>query len=60
VINTPAIDKIALRLDGDSYDSIKICLGDLSDKVVEGGVVIIDDVRTYDGWRKAVNDFFME
>lgn len=61
VINTPDIDKIALlRLDGDWYDSIKICLDNLYDKVVEGGVVIIDDVGTYDGCRKAVNDFFME
>ena len=36
-----------LRLDGDWYASTKICLDYLFDKVVKGGVVIIDDYGTY-------------
>jgi O-methyltransferase len=54
-----AIDKISLlRLDGDWYDSIKVCLEGLYDKVVLGGVIIIDDYSTYDGCKKAVDEFF--
>jgi hypothetical protein len=55
------IDKIAiLRLDGDWYDSIKICLDYLYDKVAENGIVIIDDYGYYQGCTKAVDDFFKE
>jgi len=52
------IDKIAvLRLDGDYYASTKVCLDNLYDKVVEGGLVIIDDYGTYEGCKKAVDEF---
>lgn len=52
------IKKISLlRLDGDWYDSIKVCLDHLYEKVVQGGVVIIDDYWTYEGCRKAVDEF---
>jgi len=52
------IDKIAiLRLDGDWYASTKICLEYLFNKVVKGGIVIIDDYGTYDGCRKAFDEF---
>jgi len=55
------IDKIAiLRLDGDWYDSIKICLDYLYDKVAENGVIIIDDYGYYEGCTNAVDDFFKE
>jgi len=46
-----------LRLDGDWYASTKICLEYLFDKVVRGGVVIIDDYGTYEGCRRAVDEF---
>ena len=53
-----AIGPIAvLRLDGDWYASTKICLDHLYDQVVSGGIVIIDDYATYDGCRKAVDEF---
>jgi O-methyltransferase len=46
-----------LRLDGDWYDSTKVCLEGLFDKVAKGGYVIIDDYGTFQGCRKAVDDF---
>lgn len=48
-----------LRLDGDWYASTKICLEYLYNKVEIGGVVIIDDYYTYEGCRKAVNEFWI-
>jgi hypothetical protein len=46
-----------LRLDGDWYASTKTCLEHLYDQVVPSGFVIIDDYDTYDGCRKAVEEF---
>lgn len=46
-----------LRLDGDWYASTKICLDYLFDQVVTGGIVIIDDYGTYEGCRRAVDEF---
>lgn len=52
------IKKIALlRLDSDWYESTYICLEYLFDKVVIGGIIIIDDYLTWDGCSKAVHDF---
>jgi O-methyltransferase len=53
------IEKIAiLRLDGDWYESTKICLDYLYDKVVPGGFIIFDDYGLYSGCKKAIDDFF--
>ena len=49
-----------LRLDGDWYDSIKVCLDKLYPFVIEGGVIIIDDYYTWDGCTKAVHDYLSE
>jgi O-methyltransferase len=46
-----------LRLDGDWYDSIMVCLEGLFPKVREGGVIILDDYYTWDGCAKAVHDY---
>jgi O-methyltransferase len=55
------IEDIAiLRLDGDWYDSIKICLDKFYDRVTVNGIVIIDDYGYYEGCTKAVDDFFKE
>jgi O-methyltransferase len=46
-----------LRLDGDWYDSIMVCLRHLFPKVSKGGIVIIDDYYTWDGCARAVHDY---
>ena len=45
-----------LRLDGDLYESTKVCLDNLYDKVQKGGLIIIDDYELA-GCKKAVDDF---
>jgi O-methyltransferase len=46
-----------LRLDGDWYESTRVCLESLYDQVVPGGFVIVDDYGEYDGCRRAVDEF---
>lgn len=54
------IEKISLlRLDGDLYSSTFTCLKYLFKKVINGGIVIIDDF-TLKGCREACNDYFKE
>lgn len=53
----PQINKIALlRLDGDLYESTKVCLEYLYPKVALGGFVIIDDYALK-GCRNAVHEY---
>ncbi len=47
-----------LRLDGDWYESTKVCLDNLYDLVVPGGFVIIDDYGHWEGCKKAIDEFF--
>jgi len=49
---------VILRLDADWYEATYFLLDKLYDKVVNGGIVIIDDFYAYIGCRKAVIDFF--
>jgi hypothetical protein len=56
----PGIPVSILRLDGDWYDSILICLKYLFPKVIEGGIIILDDYYTWDGCTKAVHDYLSE
>jgi O-methyltransferase len=54
-------DEIAvLRLDGDWYESTMTCLQGLYPKVVENGIIIIDDYFAWDGCSKAVHDYLSE
>lgn len=60
-IPTLKVDKIAiLRLDTDTYETTKFELEHLYDKVVSGGVVIIDDYGYTLGCKKAVDDFIRD
>lgn len=47
-----------LRLDGDWYESTKVCLDHLYDRVAPGGIVVIDDYGHWEGCKKAVDEFF--
>jgi O-methyltransferase len=46
-----------LRLDGDWYESTRLCLATLYDRVVPGGFVIVDDYGHWEGCKKAVDEF---
>lgn len=51
-------EKIAvLRLDGDWYDSTKVCLDFLYDRLSKSGVIILDDYFAWEGCKKAVDEF---
>ena len=52
------IDKLAiLRLDGDLYESTRVALESLYDRLSPGGFVIIDDYHVWPGCRRAVDEF---
>jgi O-methyltransferase len=52
-------DAIALlRLDTDWYESTKVELETLYDKLSPGGILLIDDYGYWDGTRRAVDEFF--
>ena len=55
------IEQISLlRLDGDLYESTKVCLEYLYPKISKGGYIIIDDFGTLDGCRKAVLEYLAQ
>jgi O-methyltransferase len=54
---TPPSPIAVLRLDGDWYDSTRVCLENLYPRVAPGGIVIIDDYYNWDGCARAVNEF---
>ncbi|MCR6721038.1 MAG: TylF/MycF family methyltransferase [Chitinophagaceae bacterium] len=49
-----------LRLDTDWYESTKHELIHLYDRLVPGGILIIDDYGHWNGARKAVDEFIAE
>jgi hypothetical protein len=49
-----------LRLDGDWYESTKVCLEALYPQVVRGGFAVIDDYGHWQGCRKAVDEYFQK
>jgi O-methyltransferase len=46
-----------LRLDGDWYESTKICLDHLYPLVSPGGIIIMDDYFAWEGCRKATDEY---
>ena len=46
-----------LRLDGDWYESTKICLEAFYPYVSSGGIVVIDDYGKWPGCRRAIDEF---
>ena len=49
-----------LHVDADWYESVRICLEALYDRVSPGGAVIIDDYGAWEGARKALDEFIDE
>ncbi|WP_348799471.1 TylF/MycF/NovP-related O-methyltransferase [Flavobacterium adhaerens] len=59
LFSTELPEKIALlRLDTDWYESTKVELEVLYERLVPGGVLIIDDYGHWNGCKKAVDEFF--
>jgi O-methyltransferase len=54
---TPPSEIAVLRLDGDWYDSTRVCLDNLYPHVAPGGIVVIDDYYNWEGCARAVNEF---
>jgi O-methyltransferase len=46
-----------LRLDGDWYDSTKVCLENLYSLLSPGGIIIMDDYFCWEGCRKATDEY---
>src|SRR5262249_53244417 len=46
-----------LRLDGDWYESTKICLEHLYPRVCSRGIVVIDDYGKWPGCRRALDEY---
>jgi len=46
-----------LRLDADWYESTMVCLEGFFDRVVTGGIIILDDYHAWDGCSRALHDF---
>jgi hypothetical protein len=57
-VDASQIGPIALlRLDGDWYDSTKICLEHLYPLLSSGGIIILDDYYCWEGCRKATDEY---
>ncbi len=55
------VDRIAvLHIDADWYDSTKLVLDALYDKVIPGGFIILNDYGAWPGCNRALADFFQE
>jgi hypothetical protein len=48
------------HVDADWYDSVKICLERIVPRLVEGGVIVLDDYDAWSGARKATDEYLAE
>ena len=49
-----------LHIDADWYDSVKVVLEKLYDKVVQGGFIVLDDYYKWEGCKKAADQYLKE
>lgn len=45
------------HIDGDWYESVKVCLDRLAPNLAVGGVMVIDDSGSWSGCTKAIDEF---
>ena len=48
------------HLDCDWYESVRTCLARIVPKLVPGGVLVVDDYWTWEGARRAVDEYFAD
>jgi hypothetical protein len=48
------------HIDCDWYDSVQICIDEIAPRISKGGVMVFDDYSSYDGCKKAVDQFLAE
>jgi O-methyltransferase len=53
-------DWALIRLDADSYEATRQVLGDLYPGLAVGGYVVVDDYGSFEGCRRAVDEFRLE
>lgn len=53
----PPCEIAILRLDGDLYESTRVCLENLYPHVAPGGIVIVDDYNSWNGCARAVHEY---
>jgi hypothetical protein len=58
VIKNPALKISMLHIDVDVYEPTKVILEYLWDKIVPGGILMLDDYGTVEGETKAIDEFF--
>lgn len=58
--NNSSLKISLLHIDVDVYEPSKMILESFWDKVVKGGIVMLDDYGTVEGETKAVDDFFAD
>ncbi|MEQ8625569.1 MAG: TylF/MycF/NovP-related O-methyltransferase [Vicingaceae bacterium] len=56
--DNPSLKIALLHIDVDVYEPTKLILENLWDKIVDGGVLMLDDYGTVEGETKAVDEFF--
>eukprot|EP01113_Clastostelium_recurvatum_P010313 TRINITY_DN1509_c0_g1_i1.p1 TRINITY_DN1509_c0_g1~~TRINITY_DN1509_c0_g1_i1.p1 ORF type:complete len:313 (+),score=86.83 TRINITY_DN1509_c0_g1_i1:54-941(+) len=57
-LHVAGIDKISyLRLDGDLYESTRDAITPMYHKISKGGIVYVDDYFTFNGCKKAIDEF---